>query len=170
MQGLTPLRFTSEDPLGFVDGANRYVYCGNNPVNFVDPWGLEIDNTRGWQGNVWYKPENSKDGLCVPVKPGEQSGPQDGFVNPNTGNMYKTFGREVPFLGYVGGTDIWVSPEGVVGGWDAESWQVDQEFIDDLHKRGDTSWDALWKKAQEIKKALAEGKSAVQASECNDEK
>jgi len=33
-------RFTSEDPLGFVDGANRYVYCANTPVNRRDPWGL----------------------------------------------------------------------------------------------------------------------------------
>lgn len=33
-------RFTSEDPLGFVDGVNRYVYCGNNPVNYSDPSGL----------------------------------------------------------------------------------------------------------------------------------
>ena len=32
--------FTSEDPLGFIDRANRYVYCANNPVNFVDPLGL----------------------------------------------------------------------------------------------------------------------------------
>lgn len=32
-------RFTSEDPLGFVDGANRYVYCGNDPLNLKDPDG-----------------------------------------------------------------------------------------------------------------------------------
>ena len=35
-------RFTSEDPLGFIDGANRYVYCANNPVNFTDPFGEDI--------------------------------------------------------------------------------------------------------------------------------
>ncbi|HOR77808.1 MAG TPA: RHS repeat-associated core domain-containing protein [Anaerolineaceae bacterium] len=32
-------RFTSEDPLGFVDGPNRYVYCANSPVNNCDPDG-----------------------------------------------------------------------------------------------------------------------------------
>jgi len=32
-------RFTSEDPLGFVDGPNRYVYCAASPVNLVDPYG-----------------------------------------------------------------------------------------------------------------------------------
>jgi RHS repeat-associated protein len=32
-------RFTSEDPLGFVDGANVYVYVNNDPVDFGDPTG-----------------------------------------------------------------------------------------------------------------------------------
>ncbi len=32
-------RFTQEDPAK--DGLNWYVYCGNDPVNFVDPWGLK---------------------------------------------------------------------------------------------------------------------------------
>ena len=34
-------RFITEDPIG--DGLNWYVYCGNNPVIFIDPWGLEMD-------------------------------------------------------------------------------------------------------------------------------
>ena len=34
-------RFTSEDPLGFIDGPNRYVYCANNPISIIDPYGLE---------------------------------------------------------------------------------------------------------------------------------
>ncbi len=33
-------RFITEDPIK--DGLNWYVYCGNNPVNFVDPLGLKI--------------------------------------------------------------------------------------------------------------------------------
>ena len=32
-------RFISEDPA--MDGLNWYAYCTDNPVNFVDPWGLE---------------------------------------------------------------------------------------------------------------------------------
>ena len=31
-------RFINEDPIR--DGLNWYAYCGNNPVMFVDPWGL----------------------------------------------------------------------------------------------------------------------------------
>ena len=34
-------RFMTEDPAK--DGLNWYVYCGNNPVNFVDPLGLWMD-------------------------------------------------------------------------------------------------------------------------------
>ena len=34
-------RFISEDPLGFDGGdVNLYVYASNNPVMFMDPWGL----------------------------------------------------------------------------------------------------------------------------------
>jgi RHS repeat-associated protein len=34
-------RFISEDPLEFADGFNRYLYAGNNPIGFSDPFGLE---------------------------------------------------------------------------------------------------------------------------------
>ena len=33
-------RFISADPLGFIDGANRYLYGRANPILFVDPSGL----------------------------------------------------------------------------------------------------------------------------------
>ena len=33
-------RFISEDPLGFTDSANRYVYCANNPIKYLDFFGL----------------------------------------------------------------------------------------------------------------------------------
>lgn len=33
-------RFISEDPIGFADGENFYLYAGNDPVGITDPFGL----------------------------------------------------------------------------------------------------------------------------------
>ena len=32
-------RWITKDPMGMIDGPNVYVYVGNNPVNYIDPWG-----------------------------------------------------------------------------------------------------------------------------------
>jgi RHS repeat-associated protein len=42
-------RWMNRDPLGEAGGINLYGFVGNNPVNFVDPWGLWT-----WQGEAKY--------------------------------------------------------------------------------------------------------------------
>lgn len=37
-------RWTTRDPLGEAGGMNLYAFVGNNPVNWVDPWGLRVIN------------------------------------------------------------------------------------------------------------------------------
>ncbi|MVF25038.1 RHS repeat-associated core domain-containing protein [Methylocaldum sp. BRCS4] len=41
-------RFTQRDPVGYLDGINRYAYMGNNPVNFTDPNGLLARQVSVW--------------------------------------------------------------------------------------------------------------------------
>ena len=38
-------RFISEDPVTDPNNPNLYSYCANNPLRFVDPTGLHVDNT-----------------------------------------------------------------------------------------------------------------------------
>ncbi|MFA4888346.1 MAG: RHS repeat-associated core domain-containing protein [Candidatus Omnitrophota bacterium] len=36
-------RFITRDPLGMVNGPNLYLYCLNDPLNWIDPWGLCVE-------------------------------------------------------------------------------------------------------------------------------
>ena len=44
-------RFITEDPAK--DGTNWYVYCGNNPVMFYDPWGLSYEDVINALGIIY---------------------------------------------------------------------------------------------------------------------
>ncbi len=46
-------RFLTRDPAGMVDGANIYVYAGNNPITRIDPRGTTHCGGWEWWTNFW---------------------------------------------------------------------------------------------------------------------
>ncbi|MES2198700.1 MAG: RHS repeat-associated core domain-containing protein [Chlamydiota bacterium] len=51
-------RWTSPDPSGFVDGANRYAYLHNNPLNYFDRFGLASESRNDFEGYFYGDVEN----------------------------------------------------------------------------------------------------------------
>jgi RHS repeat-associated protein len=67
-------RWLSEDPLGFVDGPNVYVYVFDNPVQWVDPMGLYGLQMLPPNGNLW-NGSFPQDMVCSPPASGFNSNP-----------------------------------------------------------------------------------------------
>lgn len=88
-------RFVTEDPIR--DGLNWYVYCGNNPINYIDILGLEYDNIRDLANSLTNifgeNPAYIYNPNSVTVKMG-QSG--DGLYK--SGKFYYDGTADIPYL------------------------------------------------------------------------
>jgi RHS repeat-associated protein len=100
-------RFLSEDPEGFMGGHDFYVYAGNDPVVFIDPWGLQQQGAPVYNPGFWNDPRGTDPGLgyqfwnnCFsyawnrrfPPQPGKQPRtpqPGDGTKKPLNANPWK---------------------------------------------------------------------------------
>ena len=47
-------RFLQTDPIGYIGGLNLYTYCGNNPLYWVDPYGLSYTWPWNWKSGWTY--------------------------------------------------------------------------------------------------------------------
>jgi RHS repeat-associated protein len=52
-------RFMQTDPIGYGDGMNMYAYVGNDPVNWVDPTGLQVCSSN-WIDTFVVRPDGSR--------------------------------------------------------------------------------------------------------------
>jgi RHS repeat-associated protein len=84
-------RFTTVDPIR--DGNNWFAYVNNDPVNYVDPWGLKGRITNNTDKTILVKPEYplDTDNAFEPVAPdGIYNGDIDGVLTPD-GKTYKGY-------------------------------------------------------------------------------
>ncbi len=114
-------RWLSKDPIGISGGLNLYAFCGNNPVNFVDPMGLFRFGDRPLAG---YPDWSANLGTQLPT---QRAAHEHGFFEDGSGEN----------IGFMGPSDN--SPGGVQiahnsqaenpSGYTLSSWRYDDDDL-----------------------------------------
>jgi len=73
-------RFITKDPLGMIDGPNVYVYCGNDPVNRIDPTGKLFGPPGAIQGLISGAIQGAIAGSVTGAVSGGWKGSVGGFI------------------------------------------------------------------------------------------
>ncbi len=108
-------RWLSKDPIGIAGGLNLYVFCGSNPVNFVDPFGLFIFGSRPLKGLPWI--------------PGGSSNPVDDYFNTE-------ISHEHGFFEDVSGDNVGFGPDGRFNeNPEGKGYRLDGKHYDDALMR-----------------------------------
>ena len=108
------MRWMTEDPVK--DGVNWYQYCNGDPVNWVDPFGLDVN--KGDAEDFW---ETRKDTWCYPLE-------SEATQNPASSDNYFGDDREKGARAHAG-ADFHADPgTGVVSMTDGEVMKVSKNF------------------------------------------
>lgn len=138
----------SKDPIGISGGLNMYAFCGNNPVNFVDPMGLDViiindSGAAGRNGHSGILVGNSQNGWFYFSKdgPGKNASqwfrtPAD-FISSTTSDRYNrgfyvptTRQQDAAMIAY--GLENWNKPYSVVRETDPATCETTSEDCADL--------------------------------------
>ena len=82
-------RWLSKDPIGLSGGLNLYAFCGDDPIDFLDPVGLAHVGRRPLNGKSRQGIANALSGFNLP-----------GNIDPNHAEMFFDDGKNPPNIGY----------------------------------------------------------------------
>jgi len=138
-------RFISRDPSGMSDGPNVYTYCKNDPVNYVDLWGLCKDNGNSIDiDDLLYQLEDWSNAMMMnPVADGMPQIPLDqglGLVGLDISKTGKTVLGHFPE--YIQkAKQMGASYFDIGKNWSAlskaQQWATNQKFLNAIAKTGD---------------------------------